>query len=60
MDEQVKLHIESGEWLIKETNSVIKQYKACKTGYCRRKLLCKIEHLMNRLDFQYRELDKIL
>jgi len=58
--DEIELQVESARWLLDEINELLTEYKQCKTGYRRRKLLLKIENLRGRLKFESREMKKLI
>lgn len=57
-EEQTQLRVESGEWLLKEITSLVEQYKACKTSHARVVLLPRLKYLVDKADFELREILK--
>lgn len=57
-EHDAKIHNESGTWLVKEADKLIEQYKVCKTAHARWLLLPKMNHLISRMKFECKEIDK--
>jgi len=57
-EHDAKIHNESGTWLVNEADKLIEEYKACKTAHARWLLLPKMNHLINRMKFESKEIEK--
>jgi len=57
-EQEAKQHVESGTWLVKEADKLIAQYKACKTAHERWLLLPQMNHLVSRMSFESKEIEK--
>jgi len=56
----VELHLQASQWVLDETKKLLEEYEACKSEHARKKLLIKMERMMGRLQFELRELKKLL
>jgi len=57
-EQESKQHIQSGTWLVEEADKLIEQYKNCKTAHESCRLISQMEHLVSRMSFESREIEK--
>ncbi len=57
-EQEAKIHVESGTWLVSEADKLIEQYKVCKTAHARWLLLPRMNHLVSRMNFESKEIEK--
>lgn len=60
MEENIKLHLKTSEWLLNEGRKLITQYKSCKTAYAQNKLIQKMECVLQKSTFECKELLKLI
>lgn len=60
MERKEEITVQSGEWIIKEATRLIKQYKACRTAHAQSKLRPQLDHILERLVFERKEIGKLL
>lgn len=58
-EEQIETQLQSASWLTGEADKLIKQWKACKTAYARKKLIPKMQYMKSRLAFEGRAIDQL-
>jgi hypothetical protein len=58
--EYEEIVVQNGEWIINEADKLIKQYKSCKTAHARNNLRPRLDHILERLAFEKKEIEKLL
>ena len=59
-DNKEDIAIQNGEWIIREANRMIKQYKSCRTAHAQSKLRPQLDHILERLVFEKKEIGKLI
>jgi len=57
---EAELFIESGEWVIKETNKLIDKYKSCKTAHEQSKLIPQLQYLAKKLYLEKKGIERAM
>ena len=60
IEQREEIALQNGEWIIKEATRLIKQYKECKTANEQNKLRPQLNHVLERLVFERKEIGKLI
>ena len=50
------IQLESAEWYCEQADKLISEYHNCRTAHAQQKLLPKIKHIRNKLNFEKRQM----
>jgi hypothetical protein len=60
METDFELACRAANWVTDETETLIQEYHRCKTAHQKNKLIPRMRYMVQKLEFEKRELEKLM